>query len=154
MKKLLLTACVAVGTLAALACDSFIASTPCNEIPDGGCPFQGGGECMDPTCAVIYSCNSADGGWSFMQQCPARDAGSLDGASEAAPMMDAGYDIDAPPGAFGGPGCEDLELPDCPLGEALICGSGCCGCEDLYICDDGGWNPWGECTDAGPVSSP
>ena len=59
--------------------------------------------------------------------------------------------IDAPPGAYGGPGCVDLEQPDCSLGTALACGgtADCCGCQDLYVCSNGGWVPWGECTDAG-----
>jgi hypothetical protein len=152
MKKLAsagLCALAVVGLF--IACDSGGVPVTCYDIPDGGCPVQGGVECEDPTCAAAYNCEP-DGGWSLAYACPAHDGGVDDVGSEAT-VSDAGYDIDAPPGAFGGPGCEDLEPPDCPLGLVLVCNS-CCGCEDLYVCDDGGWDPWGECTDAGPVSSP
>jgi hypothetical protein len=54
--------------------------------------------------------------------------------------------IDAPPGAYGGPGCGALQSPDCSLGFALACPSGCCDCEDLFVCENGGWNAWGSCT--------
>ncbi len=131
-----------------IACDDTAAPVTCHDIPDGGCPVQNGLECSDPTCAAAYNCEP-DGGWSLAYTCPPPDGGVVDVANETA-ASDAGYDIDAPPGAFGGPGCEDLEQPDCPLGLVLVCGS-CCGCEDLFVCDDGGWDPWGECTDAGPT---
>jgi hypothetical protein len=150
MKKL---ACVAFAGIAGfaiiVACDGGSLIASCHDIPDGGCPQQGGVECQDPTCAAAYTCQ-ADGGWSFAYACPAQDSGPPDVAPDT-PVLDAGYDIDAPPGAFGGPGCTDLEPPDCPLGEALICSAGCCGCIDLFVCDDGGWDPWGACTDAGPT---
>ena len=61
--------------------------------------------------------------------------------------------IDAPPGAFGGPGCGDLLEPDGALGVALACGASCCGCEDLFVCENGGWELWGTCGDAGPEQS-
>ena len=138
-----------LALIVALACSDQVIPSECGEIPNGGCPVQGGVECQDPTCAAAYTCG-ADGGWQFAYNCPAHDAAVMDVPHETA-SMDAGYDIDAPPGSFGGPGCIDLEQPDCPLGEALICGNGCCGCQDLYVCADGGWNLWGECTDAGPV---
>jgi hypothetical protein len=59
--------------------------------------------------------------------------------------------IDAPPGAFGGPGCPSLQTPDCALGLALACDIHCCGCEDLFVCEEGGWALWGYCGDAGPT---
>ena len=34
--------------------------------------------------------------------------------------------------------------------EALACND-CCGCANLYVCSDGGWSPWGECSDAGTI---
>jgi hypothetical protein len=140
--SLLAIACAVV----VLACDSNQAIVTCRDIPDGGCPVQGGVECDDPTCAAAYSC--ADGGWVLSKTCPPHDASIDDVTTDVSPS-DAGYDIDAPPGSFGGPGCEALETPDCPLGFALICSSGCCDCEDLYVCNDGGWDPWGTCSDAG-----
>jgi hypothetical protein len=142
-------AVAAVAVVVVGACDATVQSITCYDIPAGGCPVQGGVECEDPTCAAAYNC-LPDGGWQLAYACPAHDAAAVDVANE--PVSDAGFDIDAPPGAFGGPGCVELEMPDCPLGEALICGAACCGCQDLYICDDGGWDFWGECTDAGPTA--
>jgi len=144
---LLCTACVTAIVVACNGDDSAIVT--CFDIPEGGCPVQGGVECQDPTCAAAYTCEP-DGGWSLAHVCPPHDGSAMDSNNDVA-VSDAGYDIDAPPGSFGGPGCADLEPPDCPLGEVLICSSGCCGCEDLYVCDDGGWDPWGYCGDAGPV---
>ena len=51
------------------------------------------------------------------------------------PQAGIGLPQAAPFGAFGGPGCADLEPPDCPLGLALSCNA-CCGCEDLFVCID------------------
>lgn len=133
-------------SMLAWACNDTQPIVQCNDIPDGGCPSQEGVACQDPTCAAAYTCEP-DGGWALAYTCPARDA-EVDSTSNDAPSPnDAGYDIDAPPGAFGGPGCEALEMPDCPLGEALLCQNGCCGCGDLWVCDDGGWDPWGTCSD-------
>ena len=41
--------------------------------------------------------------------------------------------------------------PTARSGPRLACGgtADCCGCQDLYVCSNGGWVPWGECTDAG-----
>ena len=89
--------------------------------------------------------------------CPPREAGALDAAldgdADAAPdtslpRFDASF-IDAPPGYNGGPECDGLEQPDCPLGDILACPSGCCNCEDLFYCQNGGWNHWGYCDDTG-----
>jgi hypothetical protein len=128
------------------ACSDVQQITQCEDIPDGGCPVQGGVECDDPTCSAGYTCNQ-DGTWTLAHTCPPHDASVDTTVNDAPPPSDAGHDIDAPPGAFGGPGCEMLETPDCPLGFALICNSGCCDCQDLYVCDDGGWDPWGTCSD-------
>jgi hypothetical protein len=150
MKRLAVTcSLVAVIVAIVVACDSQQAIITCKNIPDGGCPATGANDCADPTCAAGYTCG-IDGGWTLAFVCPPQDGGSGDAiAPEAA--TDAGYNIDAPPGAFGGPGCVGLQPPDCPLGQVLICSSGCCGCEDLFVCSDGGWDPWGTCTDAGAV---
>lgn len=75
-------------------------------------------------------------------------------AADGAPENDArlSRDVEADvPGAFGGPGCEDLEMPDCALGTALACGADCCGCGDLYTCQGGNWIPWGACVNGQPV---
>ena len=142
----------AFGAVLVWACSDAQQITQCHDIPAGGCPVQGGVECDDPTCAAAYTCNQ-DGGWTLAHACPSRDGSAQDtGIDAPPPPNDAGYDIDAPPGAFGGPGCNALETPDCPLGYALICKSGCCDCEDLYVCDDGGWDPWGTCSDEAGIT--
>ncbi len=146
MKRLVAAAVVAIGCALAWACSDGQPVVTCHDIPNGGCPVQGGVECQDPTCAAAYTCN-ADGGWTLAYTCPPLDGSVHDANIDSPAPSDAGYDIDAPPGAFGGPGCATLQPPDCPLGMALVCSSGCCGCEDLWVCSDGGWDPWGTCSD-------
>lgn len=136
------------------ACDDEAVPEPCSNIPAGGCPLSRGVACEDLACEAVYFCRP-NNVWELKEQCPARDAGPVPDASipETAPpppIFDAS--IDAPPGAFGGPGCDALQAPECALGLALACGAGCCGCEDLYICEAGGWTLWGTCSDGG-VSS-
>lgn len=142
----------------------------CLNIPTGGCPGGDTSNC-GPTCTSIYSCQ-ANGSWSFVARCPVPEGGldaatadaTLDAPSvpEASPMRDVSTDV---PPADWGPTCgsgsnmaADLESPDCPLSQAALCApSSCCGCEDIWVCLDGGWNVWGECTDGGalmPASSP
>jgi len=151
-----LTALVALAALAATSggCDSidYAPKELCTDIPDGGCPLSNGVACEDPTCAAVYACNA--GVWSFDHACPTIDAAADDGGNDAEADTLSAFDaasIDAPPGSFGGPGCADLEEPDCPLGEALECGSSCCDCEDLWVCEDMGWTEWGTCN---PGSGP
>ena len=36
------------------------------------------------------------------------------------------------------------QAPDCSLGFALACPMGCCGCEDLFVCQGGGWSYCGD----------
>lgn len=116
----------------------------CHGIPEGGCPGSGKANCEDLTCAAIYTCES-DGGWSLSVACPARDGGVRD-ASES---MARDVDIDVPPGAYGA-GCMDLEGNDCNLGLALSCPANqCCGCANIFVCNDGGWDPWGSCLESG-----
>lgn len=143
-----------LGAILLFACSSDDATaTPCKDIPDGGCPLSHGIACEDPSCAAVYAC--INGSWSFDHACPAREGGApVDaGVSDAADASSSFRDvsIDAPPGAFGGPGCPDLQPPDCPLGVALECPqqSACCGCDDLYVCQNGGWVAWGRCVDGG-----
>lgn len=146
------------AALIVLACsDDGVTASPCTSIPAGGCPIAHGVACEDPSCEAVYACQP-ENVWTLVQRCPAHDAAARE-PSDASPDADAApaprdAAIDAPPGAFGGPGCGDLVLPDCPLGVALACGSGCCGCEDLFVCNAGGWDLWGACGDGGPVSSP
>ncbi|HEY8042473.1 MAG TPA: hypothetical protein VIF15_21875 [Polyangiaceae bacterium] len=141
--------------LPAAACEDGTPATPCvNSVPTGGCPDDGTLDvCQDPSCNAAYACTK--GSWVLDHTCPPRpaDAGSdavilprdAQAASDAA--------VDAPPGAFGGPGCVDLQPPECPAGVALACGGArdCCGCTDLFVCVNGGWNPWGSCVDGGVV---
>lgn len=141
----------------ASACESTPAVPTCSEIPEGGCPDDYDADyCTDPTCVGVYSCTTS--GWILQETCPPHpmEAGpDVEDASEAeASTID--VNIDAPPGSYGGAGCMDLETPDCSVGEGLACENmpGCCGCQDLYVCVNGGWNLWGECTDAGVVAGP
>lgn len=159
---------VASGALAShVSCSAFGDSptaTPCDAIPKGGCPSPADTDgsptttCSDPTCNALYTCQP-DGTWAFVAKCPHHvDAGPPDGGlacqgGSGHEVHDAAWDV--PRGANGGT-CQDLELPDCPLGLALSCYAGCCcGCQNLFTCDDGGWLPWGSCNDGGElVASP
>jgi hypothetical protein len=139
---------------ASTACSDTAAPLLCTGIPDGGCPRSHGVACDDPACAAVYACFS--GVWSLDHACPARDAGAtdardIDAGDAALSPRDAGFDV--PPGASGGPGCADLEPPDCTLATALACPSNsCCGCEDLFVCRDAGWLAWGACGDGGAIA--
>lgn len=146
----------------ALACNNGTQiDHPCSNIPEGGCPLADGLSCDDPICEAVYLCRQ-NNVWELQKQCPARapsdaatvtDAAAGDAdASDAEGIRDAS--IDAPPGAFGGPGCQDLQLGDCALGVALSCASSCCGCEDLFVCTSGAWSYWGYCGANGPVYAP
>jgi hypothetical protein len=120
---------------------------PCRDIPAGGCPAYDNA-CEDPTCFTLYDCDP-DGTWSVDLVCPVKapvDAGDIpidSGENDANASVDGAAYLSVP-GALGGPGCEDLQAPDCSLGSAAVCAD-CCGCEDLYVCASGGWNLWGEC---------
>lgn len=136
--------------LSAWACGDTLNAQPCRGIPEGGCPLSHGLACDDPTCVAAYACTPG-GAWVFDHPCPGHgDAGGdastadvRDARSEAYVPRDANIDV---PGANGGPGCPDLQPPDCPLGLALACGSAsCCDCIDLFVCTNGGWNLWGTC---------
>jgi hypothetical protein len=160
----------AVG--AAADCEDGSPALPCVNAPPGGCPADDGADvCADPSCDAVYACQ--DGRWVFDRACsaPRPDGGVESGALQrdatpgpdaagspdaTAPSADAAVDaaIDAPPGAFGGPGCVALQPPDCSLGVALSCGAGaaCCGCDQFFVCADGGWNVWGDCVDGAVVA--
>jgi hypothetical protein len=148
MNRNKLLPCLAL-LLVAPACQLSPEAEPCLDIPDGGCPGVDDTNCLDVTCAAIYTCEP-DGTWIEAFVCPPREAGvdasDAHAPSEAGPARDATVDVT---GAYGGPGCEDLEDPDCSLGEALACGITCCGCQDIFVCQNGGWQLWGECSDAG-----
>ena len=161
-------AVVAAAVTGVVGCSNPTLHPYCTDIPALGCPGDSTSHCSDGTCEAIYS-RSADCVWTFVARCP-RYGASLDGgahdalvdaevvdaradASRArdgnAPTRDAAFAI--PDGAAGGPGCPDLESPDCPLAEALQCGSSCCGCESLYVCQSGGWDLFAECGDGGAI---
>jgi hypothetical protein len=142
------------------ACDDVPPQTPCQNIPAGGCPNTTTDVCQDPTCESIYDCVNGD--WVYDSTCPVQeggpgdDGGPPDAFEEPAAPRDAAG-IDAPPGSGGGPGCPDLQSPDCSLDTAIACPSGeCCDCEDLFYCQNGGWQPWGACVDGGlvPIGGP
>ena len=119
----------------------------CTSIPAGGCPLSHGIACQDPSCEALYACRTGNV-WELDRTCPPREAGapreaSTDAEADASRPFDAS--ADAPPGANGGPGCGPLQAPDCTLGFALACPSGCCDCEDLYVCENGGWSYWATC---------
>jgi hypothetical protein len=134
---------------AAMACQASPAEQPCSDIPDGGCPGIDTTNCLDLTCWVIYTCQPG-GGWVQAAMCPPHEAGAPPDIVDAGPR-DVNVDV---PGASGGPGCPDLQEPDCTLTEALVCGPGCCGCENILVCQDGGWIDWGGCGDGGPQPTP
>jgi hypothetical protein len=161
LRALVLVTLLSSVALAVLACSDEALQTYCTGIPTGGCPGSDMSTCEDPTCAAIYA-HSTDCTWTFLLKCPdylpPTDAGP-DAASSDAPreaMVDAHLALRdgapmLPDGSGGGPGCEELESPDCPLEMAYACGATCCGCEDLYVCSDGGWSLWGFCGDSGTI---
>ena len=142
-----LPASFVVALLIVPACSDSVLEHACTGIPAGGCPLSRGVACEDPACEAVYACRAGNS-WALDHTCPARDAApSPDAAADAPPLRDGA--VDAPPGANGGPGCDPLQTPDCARGFALACPSGCCDCEDLFVCQ-GGWVAWGSCSlDAG-----
>jgi len=143
------------SALAFVACrDDSPTVQPCRNVPAGGCPRSRGLACTDPACEAVYLCNE-DGTWTLERECPKRtplpEAAPPPPEADAAVLRDAGFEL--PPGAYGGPGCPTLQSPDCALGTSVACSNGCCGCEDLFVCQNGGWEPWGFCGDAGPVKA-
>jgi hypothetical protein len=143
--------------IAALGCSAIAALPSCEEsetpqectsIPPGGCPLSRGVACQDPACDAVYACRPGNV-WELDRMCPPRDASVRDASGDAPREATSAFDasIDAPAGANGGPGCDSLQAPDCALGLALACPSGCCGCEDLYICENGGWTYYATCTE-------
>ena len=149
------------------ACDGQrIGDTDCGVIPEGGCPSTGVDACLDRECAATWRCvetnsEALTGTWQQVAVCPARDAGP-DAASDAADASSADassadasrFDGALPDGAGGGATCPVLETPDCPLALAAACPSGCCGCEDLFVCTSSGWDAWGYCADGTLHQSP
>jgi hypothetical protein len=134
-----LVAVLALAVALVIACGDGATPTACSNIPKDGCPLSYGRACDDP----VYACLPGNR-WELRGTCAPRDAGTIDSGGvvvEAGPR-DASIDVE---GAFGGPGCVDLQPPDCTLGTAVLCPSGCCGCEDLFVCRDGGWSAWGVC---------
>lgn len=150
------------------ACEgTLIAPTDCGIIPEGGCIDKGAAvdQCGDRECAALYSCvgdspTALEGEWTHRRDCAARaeptagDAGSADAAADAAAdaRADAQLPRDLPPGAFGGPDCVSLEMPDCSLAVGYGCRTDCCGCEELFVCHAGGWDSWGTCIDDVPTA--
>ena len=138
-------AILAGANLLASSCSDTPPAVRCKNIPAGGCPLSHGVACDDPACAAVYAC--VDETWQLDRVCPKRaDAsGAVDAAGDRVTSGDAPVrDVSLPDGAYGGPGCRDLQLPECSLGAALACAS-CCGCEELFVCAAGGWNLWGTC---------
>ncbi len=124
--------------------DGFDLPKPCGTIPENGCPDKGQ-QCADPLCATLYSCT--DGVWRFTMSCPFDpDAGDASRPEASAPV-EAGFDPNEAK-------CPSLEEPDCPRSFARACTSGCCGCEDVFACENGEWSLIGGCTDGGLMLSP
>ena len=156
---------LSAAALIVVACQgTLIAPTDCGVIPAGGCIDKGGtvDQCGDPACTALYSCagdspTALTGVWVHGRDCPARpapvavDSGTEDAAPDASPRSDAGLPSDLPPGAFGGPDCVSLEIPDCALAVGYGCPTDCCGCEELFVCKAGGWDSWGSCVDDVPT---
>src|SRR5207248_2389211 len=89
-KKLAFGVAFAIAAVVAWACGDQAVVT-CHDIPNGGCPVQGGVECQDPTCAAAYKCNQEDGGWTLAHTCPGYDGSVQDTGIDAPPPNDAGY---------------------------------------------------------------
>jgi hypothetical protein len=151
-----IAAALTAAVLAILAsCSDAPTAETCSDVPAGGCPLSNGVACQDPACAAVYACRP-NKVWELDHMCPPHEAGapgdassdagdaSSDAPAEGSRPFDAS--IDAPPGASGGPGCATLQAPDCTLGFALACPMGCCGCEDLFVCQNGGWSYYATCT--------
>src|SRR5262249_13595072 len=137
---------VAFAVLAGFACEDPPTVAPCKNIPSGGCPkSHGAAVCDDPACTAIYACNP-DQTWTRIAVCESREAGAADASVRVRDAAPRDALVDAPPGSYGGPGCSDLQAPDCALGVALGCpADSCCGCEDLFVCDSSSWRLWGRC---------
>jgi hypothetical protein len=141
---------LSIGVVVLASCSDDPTPQPCTDIPAGGCPLSKGVACEDPSCVAVYACRAGNV-WELDHTCPAHEAGPVapDASSDADAAMEASHpfdaSIDAPPGAGGGPGCAPLEAPDCALAVALACPSGCCGCEDLFVCQNGGWSYYATC---------
>ncbi len=143
-----LAACAAVP----LACNGDPTLVVCRDVPDGGCPIQENA-CSDPACVAVYACDHVSGTWSLDHTCPPHPP--VDAGPDVAPPEASPRDVDVDvPGASGGPGCPDLEPPDCPLATAAACPTDCCGCEDLYVCQGGGWTAWGACVNGAITKNP
>ena len=153
-RHLVVAAALAAIELAALpSCEDPSTPRACSSIPAGGCPLSRGVACEDPACEAVYACRP-DNVWELERTCPPRDGGpppeaaadateaASDAARDGARSFDASYDG---PGAGGGPGCGALQAPDCSLAAALACGAGCCGCEDLFVCESGAWVFYAAC---------
>jgi hypothetical protein len=139
-----LVSLAAAGVAGFVACEEADTPEPCTSIPAGGCPRSHGVACEDPTCEAVYLCRPGNV-WELEQRCPPHAPPPV--IEAGAPSRDAS--TDAPSGAYGGPGCVTLQEPECALGLALACTNGCCGCEDLFVCENGGWDYYGPCPDGG-----
>ena len=151
-----LVACALVGAGLTACFAELPDPSKCRFVPSGGCPESGNTDvcAADPTCEAVYRCT--DSRWTLLAACTrdARDAGvRTDSAADSSAVTDAAARVDSgravPEGGYGGPTCNMLQAPDCPAATAILCPSGCCGCEDLFVCAAGTWNAWGLCTSAG-----
>jgi len=138
--------------MAAPSCASELSAQRCTSIPVGGCPLSRGVACEDPACVAVYACNP-DTTWQFVRACDGRDASaSTDVAPDATlgevadaalgSVYDASFD---PSMSSSSSQCLSLQLPDCPVEIAQACSSGCCGCEEWFRCESGGWTYVGSC---------
>lgn len=156
-----------VGAALAACNGTIIAATDCHTIPEGGCPERSDVDpCADATCFTTYTCvarstSNNEGTWRESRTCPPKPVPDLDASVADASVIDASdaeardanaVPTDLPPGATGGPGCVDLEYPDCPLAVGYGCQTACCGCEELFVCNAGGWDPWGDCENDTPTA--
>lgn len=145
-----------LAIVAIVACEAAPPAERCTGIPEGGCPLSRGVACEDRSCRAVFACLPGNT-WELRATCPPLDgdaaadtwdaAASLDASSE--PARDASFPL--PRGANGGPGCGELQLPDCSVGVAATCGAGCCGCEDIFVCAAGVWEHWGYCDASGAL---
>jgi hypothetical protein len=131
--------------LGACADDGAGIAARCGAIEAGGCPGNSLEGCADEACDFVATCAAASGRWVSVATCPARarDAGVGAGAGDDTGTGDAGaagHDAGSSTG-----GCPPLQAPDCSEATRVACGAGCCGCEDVFRCEGGGWVDLGPC---------
>ena len=135
------------------ACDDGSIELPeCPMIPEGGCPLESGGSCVDVLCAAVYECVGES--WQLVQTCEGSGGGGAGGSSSSGGGSSgeggcAGAVIDKTDEAVG---CQpDLQRPDCPAVAAEGCQPCQTGCVDFFLCKSDGWHAVAYCDGDGQL---